>query len=236
MIEKNSSDEIIETVHNLDTDTKLITNTEVNLNSISLLEFSEISLGISQSKVPIENHTKIIEEDHLDLTKIPTTPEVQSEKEFLEELDKIILNQFDRISSDETLEENTSIFDLCASTCDLWPDSSPEFKALNQHILNLSPLSSRSSSISLSEEIHETSYFSKAIETSSPLEISNSLDLSDLLVPENLEGKRIASKENMVSRLFIPKNTEDKPISNYTLVVQIPRIINYYRRTIFVDS
>ena len=36
--------------------------------------------------------------------------------------------------------------------------------------------------------------------------------------------------------MFISKNTEDKSISNYKLIVQVPRIINYYPKTIFVDS
>ena len=50
LIEENFFDEIIETAYNLDTDTK------VNLNSISLLESSESSLGIDQLKVSIEEH------------------------------------------------------------------------------------------------------------------------------------------------------------------------------------
>ena len=66
MIEENPSDEIIETIHNPDT------NTEINLNSISLT--SESSSSISQLKVPIKNHTKIIEkiieEYYMDLTEV----------------------------------------------------------------------------------------------------------------------------------------------------------------------
>ena len=50
LIKKNSSNEIIEYVHNLDSDTK------INLNSISF----ESSLGISQLKVSIKNYKKII--------------------------------------------------------------------------------------------------------------------------------------------------------------------------------
>ena len=45
LIKKNPSDEIIEIVHHLDTDS------EANLNSISLLDFSESSPSISQLKV-----------------------------------------------------------------------------------------------------------------------------------------------------------------------------------------
>ena len=95
MTKENLSDKIIETVHNLDTDIELITNTKVNLNSISLLDPFELSLGISQLKVPIENFNKITEEDHLDLTKVPPTPDLSEahlKREFLKELTKIILN------------------------------------------------------------------------------------------------------------------------------------------------
>ena len=67
MIKENPSNEIIKTVYNLDP------NTEVNLNSISLLESSKSSSDISKSKVPIENYNKIIEEDYLDLTEVPPT-------------------------------------------------------------------------------------------------------------------------------------------------------------------
>ena len=73
LIENFFFDEIIETVHNLDT------ATDVNLNSIFLLESSESSSGISQLKISIQNHDeiieKIIEKDHLDLTEIPPTPD-----------------------------------------------------------------------------------------------------------------------------------------------------------------
>ena len=64
----------------------------------------------------------------------------------------------------------------------------------------------------LSEEIHETSYFSK------DKRISNSLEISNLLVLVNPENKRIVSRKNIVSKLFIPKNIKDKSISNYKLV------------------
>ena len=74
MIKKNSSDEIIETVHSPDIDIELII--EANLNSISLLESSELCSDISQLKVPIKNHTKIIEEDYLDLTEVPPTSDI----------------------------------------------------------------------------------------------------------------------------------------------------------------
>ena len=59
----------------------------------------------------------------MDLTKEPPTPdlsEAQLKKEFLKELNEIISNQADKTPSDEILDENTSIFDLCASTCDLF--------------------------------------------------------------------------------------------------------------------
>ena len=102
-------------------------------------------------------------------------------------------------------------------------DSLSEFKSLNQPILNLSSSFSRSSLIPLSEEIHKTLYFSRDKGTSS------SLGISDLLVSENLENKRIVSKS------FISKNTEDKSISSYKLVVQVPRIINHYLRSTLVD-
>ena len=133
---------------------------------------------------------------------------------------------------------------MCASTFDLYPNSLPEFKSLNQSILNLSPSSSRFSSISLSEKIYEISYFfedkeiTTLLETSSSLGINNLLVLgtTTLLVSENPENKRIVSNKNIVSKLFIPRNIKDKPISNYKLVVQVFRIINYYLRLILVDS
>ena len=135
LIKKNPSDEIIETVHNLNTDTK------VDLNSISLIKSFKLSPDISQLKVLIESHDesikKITEEDHLDLTKVPPISDhskIQLEKKFLKELNKIILNQFDRVPPYETFKDN-------AFTCDLFdlkirPGSLPEFIPLNQPILN----------------------------------------------------------------------------------------------------
>ena len=77
MIKENTSDKIIETAYD--------PNTEANLNSIYL--FDESSLGISQLKVSIENKIveEITKEEHLDLTKEPLTTdlsEAQLEKEF----------------------------------------------------------------------------------------------------------------------------------------------------------
>ena len=73
LIRENPSDEIIENTYNPDTDTKLITNIEVNLNSVS--ESSESSPGISQLKVPSKEHDEIIkiitEEDNMDLIEVP---------------------------------------------------------------------------------------------------------------------------------------------------------------------
>ena len=176
----------------------MITDTEVNLNSIS---FSESSLGISQLKISIKNHNKIIEkitkEEHLNLTEVSLTSDIPEEKKFLEELDKIILNQADGISSNETLQETASTLDLC----DLKIRSDPlsVLKSLNQPTLKLSPSFSRSILIPLFKEIHKTSCFFKDKGTSIPLGISNYLGTSNLLVSENLENERI------VSKLFIPK-------------------------------
>ena len=97
LIRENLSDEIIKIVHSLDLDT------EFNLNSISLS--SESSSGISQLKELIETYNEIAEEEYLDLTEVPPTPdllEAQLEKEFLEE---IILNLADEIPSYESLEK-----------------------------------------------------------------------------------------------------------------------------------
>ena len=68
------------------------------------------------------------------------------------------MNQADKTPPDEILEENTSIFDLCASTCDLFNlktklNSLPDLKFLNQTLLS-------NRSIPISKEIHETSCFS----------------------------------------------------------------------------
>ena len=132
-------------------------------------------------------------------------------------MDKIILNQVDRILSDETLEETTSTCDRCY--LEIRPESLLALKILNQPTLNPSPSSNRSSLILLSEKIHKTSYFSEDKGTSSPLETSNSLGIGNLLVSKNPEHKRIVCRKNIVSELFILENIEDKSISNYKLIV-----------------
>ena len=140
-------------------------------------------------KVPSKEYDEIIEkiteEDSMDLTEVPPIfdlYEAQLDKEFLEELDKIILNQFNRILSYETLEETTSILNLC--DLKIRPDSLTKLHSLNQPILNLSSSSLRFSLIILSEEIHETSCFSKDKEINNLLVLgtSNSLGSSNLLV------------------------------------------------------
>ena len=207
--------------------------TEDNLN----LESSESSRNIYHLKVPIEDCNKTIGIEYLDLTKELTTPDLskaQLEKEFLEELNEIILNQADKTPSDEIFEENTSIFDLCVSTCDLFdlktkPNSLPDLKSLNQSLLS-------NRSIFISKEIHETSCFSKDIGTSSPLRTSISIGINNPLVLKNTEDKRIVSRENIVSKPFISKSTKDEPIPNYKLGVLVSKIINRYPRSNLVDS
>ena len=230
MTKKNPSNEIIEIVQHPNTDS------EANMNSISLLESSELNSDISQLKVSIKNYDEsneeITKEYHLDLTEVPPTPNlsaIQLEKEFLEELHKIILNQFDRIFSYEIYEKNISTSNLC--DLKIRPDS------LNQSILTPSLLSGRSRSIPLSEEIHETSYFSKdkridSLGTSNPLEISTAVGINNFLDLKNPKDKRIVSRRSIVSKLSILKSTEDKPILKYNLV---PKTINYYPRLTMVD-
>ena len=81
LIKENPSDEIIEIVHSPETNTELITDTEVNLNSIS---FSESSSDISQLKVSIKNNNKIIEkiskEEYLNLIEVPLTFDLPEKK------------------------------------------------------------------------------------------------------------------------------------------------------------
>ena len=107
------------------------------------------------------------------------------------------MNEADEILSDKTLEETASTFDLC--DLKIRPDPLPALKSLNQPTLNLSPSSSRSILISLSKKIYETPCFSKDKGT------SNSLGISNPLVSENLENKRIVSRKNIVSKLFYLK-------------------------------
>ena len=73
----------------------------------------------------------------------------------------------------------------------------------------------------MSKEIHETLCFFEDKGTNNPLVLgtSNSLGYNNLLDSENPEDKRIVSSENIVSKLFISKNSEDKLIFNYNLIV-----------------
>ena len=69
-------------------------------------------IGTNHGKVLIKNCNEIVEEEHLDLTKVPPTPDLlgaPTENESSEELNEILLKQIDEISSDGILEKTAPI-------------------------------------------------------------------------------------------------------------------------------